>query len=371
MNVAIDFSRIRAEVCRSFTAHGLARAIGLDKRARRQARGLIVPCPFHDDRSPSFSLRDTDDGPIGSCFACNASADAIKLVAHALGLELEGAGYIDALKATCERAGRWDLVVELEGERRADRAPPPSPAVSRERTHEIAQALVEMLERMPRDVEAYLARRHVLAWAQALGCVGLPAPAEQGPIVAAMLERFPRADLEAACVVRRGRDAIWWNEHRLLIPWRRRDGSIATIQRRLLRPAHDGERKYMVPSGAMRELEPFGAHAFAIAAPTMPDAEVVVVEGALDACARRELALHAGDDALVLGSFNVTSERTHAWAPFVAGRRVRVALDADDAGDAASPALGATLLEQGAREIVRERPRGGDWGDVLTARRAA
>ncbi|MGD0530354.1 MAG: hypothetical protein ABSE49_34790, partial [Polyangiaceae bacterium] len=48
------------------------------------------------------------------------------------------------------------------------------------------------------------------------------------------------------------------------------------------------------------------------------------------------------------------------------GRRVRVSLDADDAGERACTAL-VEVLRGVAGELVRERPGGGskDWGDAL------
>ena len=69
----------------------------------------------------------------------------------------------------------------------------------------------------------------------------------------------------------------------------------------------------------------------------------------------------------------LTSATLHDWHPFVRDRRVRVALDADNAGYANAPTLAAILAHAGAIEIVRERPLCKDWNATrLThGRRAA
>ena len=168
------------------------------------------------------------------------------------------------------------------------KAAPPKPErdLARERG---AMALVDLpeLERAHPEGWRYAEERGIVAWSLALGVRFLPPPPEQGKIVKALLASATREVLIAASVLRPDRDALEWPEHRMIIPWRRRDGSIAVLQRRLLRRERDGERKYQVQRGAMVDVEPFGAHAFALAAPTMPDADVVIVEG-------RSTFAHAG-----------------------------------------------------------------------------
>lgn len=46
------------------------------ERLRRKARGFTASCPFHDDRTPSFSVRDNKF----KCFSCGEYGDAIDFV---------------------------------------------------------------------------------------------------------------------------------------------------------------------------------------------------------------------------------------------------------------------------------------------------
>jgi len=63
--------------------------LGLTERAQRQARGLLVRCPWHADRTPSCSVRQADDGTIAvRCHGCGATGDVLHLVAAVAGLDV-------------------------------------------------------------------------------------------------------------------------------------------------------------------------------------------------------------------------------------------------------------------------------------------
>jgi len=62
--------------------------LGLDDGARPQARGVLIRCPWHSDRTPSCSVREaTDDTIAVKCFGCGASGDVLDLVAVANGID--------------------------------------------------------------------------------------------------------------------------------------------------------------------------------------------------------------------------------------------------------------------------------------------
>lgn len=66
----------------------LARLLGLEDGAKRQARGLMVRCPVHSENTPSCSMRVADDGTIAlKCHACGWTGDALSLVAVVRGLD--------------------------------------------------------------------------------------------------------------------------------------------------------------------------------------------------------------------------------------------------------------------------------------------
>lgn len=144
-----------------------------------------------------------------------------------------------------------------------------------------------------------------------------------------------------------------WPQHRLVIPWRTPRGEIDLVQRRVLEGSP--RSKYIFPSGA----GPAWPHGIERLAGAPKDAELVIVEGALDALARRAL-----DDrgCVVLGLPGANGWRP-TWAQLARDRVVRLALDADEAGDRASDAMSAGLFAAGALRVIRERPRGGDWAE--------
>ncbi|HEX6228481.1 MAG TPA: DNA primase [Solirubrobacterales bacterium] len=72
---------------------------------RRQGSRWVGLCPFHEERTPSFSV-DAQEG-LYHCFGCGVGGDTIKFVE-----EKEGLGFAEAVELLAERYG-----VELERER--------------------------------------------------------------------------------------------------------------------------------------------------------------------------------------------------------------------------------------------------------------
>lgn len=63
-------------------------ALGLIDHAKRNARGLIVRCPAHNERTPSCSVTQGPDGTIRvRCFGCGFSGDVFHLIAAVDGLD--------------------------------------------------------------------------------------------------------------------------------------------------------------------------------------------------------------------------------------------------------------------------------------------
>lgn len=361
------------EIRRSLVDVGaLVRALGLEQGAKRQPRGAIVRCAWHDDRDASCSIRLADDGTIAvRCFSCGQSGDALDLVAVRYGLSTR-TDFREVLKLAAELSGRWDLIDELDGkaERRAPApvAPPPpaTPKIDPARYHEIATALLELCPLAPNgnatpasaDVVTYLEHRGVFADAQAAGVCALPPAREQGAIVGSLRDRFGD-DLELAGLFDRDRDSIPFAWNRLVIPWRRPDGSIASLQRRRLDAEVRG--RYIFPRGVMTS-HPFGSDVVAGV-----DGELVVTESALDCLARRRLARAEGERCLVVGLPSAKPSRAmlEQLADLARGRDVVLCLDADAAGDEGAAAIAKTLSGI-ARSLTRERPEGvKDAGELV------
>ncbi len=102
---------------------------------RRQGERFVGLCPFHDERTPSFSVKPRDG--FYYCFGCEAGGDTIRFVQ-----EKEGLTFPDAVEALAERYG-----VEVERD-----AEDPQAEEARRRRGRLGEAL----ERVAAFYEAYL-----------------------------------------------------------------------------------------------------------------------------------------------------------------------------------------------------------------------
>jgi|TARA_R100000501_G_scaffold10060_3_gene19949 DNA primase len=83
----IDFSRIRASVA-------LSDIVGQSVELKRRGAEFLGLCPFHDERTPSFSVNDAKGR--FHCFGCGASGDVLDFVSHVQGIGLgEAAAFLD------------------------------------------------------------------------------------------------------------------------------------------------------------------------------------------------------------------------------------------------------------------------------------
>jgi hypothetical protein len=225
-----------------------------------------------------------------------------------------------------------------------------------------------LLERCPlasqHDVNAYVHdERMVGADAIAVGLAALPVGHALDQLVAELRQQHGPDALDRAGLGHAER--LSFPGHRLLVPWRDRDGRITTLQRRIV-GARGGRDvpPYLFAKGRSVPAAPFGAELYDEAMAFLGDVPVVVTEGPLDCLARRKLARLEGERIVVLGAPSCTTARSE-WAPYFDGRDVVIAFDADEAGDDGAQRFAETCC-RGARSVEREHPRGAkDWGDVL------
>lgn len=86
-NVATEPAAIKRQLLDPWL---VVRALGLDEGASRQARGALVRCPWHSERTPSCSVRLGSDGTLAAhCFGCGQGGDVLALVAAARGIDLQ------------------------------------------------------------------------------------------------------------------------------------------------------------------------------------------------------------------------------------------------------------------------------------------
>lgn len=359
----------------------LCQALGLLEgyRPGRQANGgLLIRCPVHADRTPSCSVRLGPDGTIAvKCQGCGWSGDAITLVAVARGLDVRGE-FVAVLREAGELAGVDVGPSSASRPPRHRPAPRLTPSLSSSAPtlpdDAFDRLATSLLEAAPidgpqaRDVASYLEGRGLLEEALRDGWGGLPPGAGRGPraLVESLAREHGAEALALSGLAKRdeqGRpqlDRLSWPHHRIVIPYRSPgvSGVIATLQRRRL---DAGDPRY-VGTPSRPALWPYGAE---LACDAGPDTAIVYVEGAADVLASRALFRAEELDRIALGVPGIQNWRA-AWAEFARGRVAIIALDADDAGEAAVQAVARDLRAAGARGVKRSRPmRGKDWADMV------
>jgi DNA primase len=344
-----------------------ARLLGL--KGRNEGVRFRALCVFHEEASPSMTLDVGAEGTLRAhCFACHTTADLLTLA-----MRVWGVGFPEAVRRLGGASERITADFEEPGRGPAAVALLPAPA---RRVEDLAAVLaaysgactfpVFLALRGAVEVAPYLQDRGLSL--EVCDAFGVRAHlAADAPFLAARRDVLegaaPIATLERlGLVTRDGNLSPLASPSRpLVLPWCTADGTVAALQFRTLNPGSRAEDRYRV-SGPIGKAAPFGFER----ALAMVGEPLYVTEGALDACALATLLRAKGRSAAVVavssaGTFGDLS----AWRRLVAGRDVRLATDADAAGEGAAEALAAFLAPMGARSVERRRPPSKDWGTYL------
>lgn len=336
-------------------------------------RGVLVRCPWHDERTPSCSITRGPDGTIrAKCFGCSATGNAFDLIAQWQGWD-KRARFRDVLDLAHDLA---NLPRPERREARAERPPvasalprAPLPELPETRDDDALAQVATVLSHVApvaKSAEgmAYLASRG-LDGTGAEGWYLLPSGVARDAVTEAVLEAMGHdAWLRSGLASPSGGWARSWGGPRLVIPWRGPDGAVSSLQGRYLgRDA--GANRFAFPVGHGVRW-PYGSDAL-VAAPR--DVAVAITEGAIDAESFTALARAAGVAAMAVALPSVGAWEA-SWFRLFAGRACIAALDADEAGAKHTPGLVERLAAVAMRGQVTVRtPRGGkDWNDVLRAR---
>jgi DNA primase len=338
-------------------------ALGLAKNAQLQPQGVLIVCPWHEDRGPSCSVtRGTDRTIRVKCHGCGESGDVLHLVAIANGLDVKR-DFREVLKRAAELAGCPDLALESVIEREIA-----APAIDDDVFDAIACFLLSRCMLHPSGAgSAYLRARGVLEQAIEDGWGELPSYERQAPIVAAMRERFADSHLLGAGLLWTGPGgidprALRNGAHRLLMPWRAANGRILALQRRVLGVPKEGRPKYLFTTGRSPRA-PYGV------ASLRSGRDLAIVEGAFDQLAVRVLLRSSSIERDVIAIAGVQAWRSE-FGKRGTGRRVLIALDGDKAGAAAVARLAADLFASGAAAVFRWEPPSNvkDWAELVERR---
>lgn len=350
----------------------VVRALGLEKGAKREGRGMKVLCPAHGERTPSCSVRIAGDGTIAvKCFGCDLAGDVFSLVAAVRGLDVK-TDFPAVLLEAAELAG-VDLGDEQHRARGVSPAtfpvqprPEPPPVLELAVFDRLASIMLEACPAESDDgVREYLRTRLLLGEARADGWAALPANATvRRELVAKIVSTIGVDAWRLSGLASLDEHDFAHTEHRLIIPWRDPAGLVQTVQRRAL----DGRRnKYVFPSkrGA---AWPYGVDVLA----AHPDVPVLLVEGAVDVLAVRARAAPGWRPMprpyVPIGLPGVGAKWIAPWSTLLEGRSVCIGFDRDDAGEKRARELAVELQQVGLRfaDPWRVRPSTtNDWGASL------
>jgi DNA primase len=326
---------------------------------RRQGARYVGLCPFHDERTPSFSVEPTEK--LYHCFGCGVGGDVIKFVE-----EKDGLNFAEAVELLADRYG-----VELEREQEDPRA---------EAKRQRRRRLEELLDRAAAFYSSYLweseeagKARDYLA-GRGLGeevlrkfAVGYAPSAWDKLLVRGQRAGFSVDELRGVGLVQRGRSGGDYDRfrERIMFPIRDRRGRVLGFGGRAMRSdqgakyVNTAETEFFHKSQILYGVDQAKA---AIA----KAGRAVVVEGYTDV-----LALHqAGiEEAVGVMGTAITPDQVAALSGMV--DEVVLALDADSAGQEAMLRAQSVAAGRRMRLRVAAMPAGEDPAEMMAAAEGA
>jgi DNA primase len=322
---------------------------------RRQGTRWVGLCPFHEERTPSFSV---DAGEkLYHCFGCGVGGDTIKFVE-----EKEGLGFAEAVELLAERYG-----VELEREREDPRA---------EAKRQQRRRLGELLDRTASFYASYLwdsdeaAKAREYMAERGLGeevlrafAVGYAPSAWDKVLLRGQRAGFKVEELRGVGLVQRGRGGGEYDRFRsrIMFPIRDRRGRTLGFGGRAMRS--DQGAKYVNTAETDFFHKSNMLYGIDLAKAAIAKAgRAVVVEGYTDV-----LALHqAGiEEAVGVMGTAITEEQVASLSGMV--DEVVLALDADSAGQEAMLRAQRVAAGRKMRLRVAAMPAGEDPAEMMAA----
>jgi DNA primase len=322
---------------------------------RRQGTRWVGLCPFHEERTPSFSVDAQEK--LYHCFGCGVGGDTIKFVE-----EKEGLGFAEAVELLADRYG-----VELEREREDPRA---------EAKRQQRRRLGELLDRTASFYASYLwdsdeaAKAREYLAKRGLGeetlrafAVGYAPSAWDKVLLRGQRAGFEIVELRGVGLVQRGRGGGEYDRFRsrIMFPIRDRRGRTLGFGGRAMRS--DQGAKYVNTAETDFFHKSKMLYGIDLAKAAIAKAgRAVVVEGYTDV-----LALHQAGIEEVVGVMGtaITDEQVTSLSGMV--DEVILALDADAAGQEAMLRAQRVAGDRKMRLRVAAMPAGEDPAEMMAA----
>jgi DNA primase len=343
----------RDSIDRLRDAVDMVELVGAKTDLRRVGSRYSGLCPFHDERTPSFSVNAADK--LFYCFGCQAKGDAIGFVEQAEGLD-----FVEAVELLADRYG-----VQLERENDDPRAE--ERRRRRTRLHSLldraaryyATYLWGAAEAAPaRD---YLAGRGLSEEILREFRIGYSPSAWDRMIVRAQEGGFRPDELVGAGLAQRGRQGGLYDRFRgrIMFPLADRRGQVLGFGARAMGEGRGP--KYL--NSSENDVYHKGRQLFGIdvaRAYAAKSGRIVVVEGYTDVLALQQAGIR--ESVAIMGTA-LTAEQMAELSK--AANMVILALDADRSGQEAM--LRAARAGGGATLRVVEMPAGKDPADLIAA----
>ncbi len=334
-------------------AADIVEVIGAHTDLRRQGVRMVGLCPFHEERTPSFSVNVQDK--LYHCFGCGVGGDVIKFVE-----EKEGLGFAEAVELLADRYG-----VELEREQEDPRA---------EARREQRRRLEQLLERTASyystflwdakeagQAREYLAERGLGEEVLRSFGVGYAPSAWDKILVAGQRAGFSVAELRNVGLAQRGRSGGEYDRFRsrIMFPIRDRRGRTLGFGGRAMRSDQGAKYVNTAETDFFHKSQMLYGVDRAKAA-IAKAGRAVVVEGYTDV-----LALHqAGfEEAVGVMGTAITDEQVATLSGMV--DEVVLALDADSAGQEAMLRAQRVAAGRKMRLRVAAMPSGVDPAEMM------
>jgi DNA primase len=320
---------------------------------RRQGARYVGLCPFHEERTPSFSVEPQEK--LYHCFGCGVGGDVIKFVE-----EKDGLGFAEAVELLADRYG-----VELEREQEDPRA-----EAQRQRRRRLEQLLDRAASfyssylwesQEAAKARDYLAQRGLREEVLRDFAVGYAPSAWDKLLVSGQRAGFSVEELRGVGLVQRGRSGGEYDRfrERIMFPIRDRRGRVLGFGGRAMRSDQGAKYVNTAETDFFHKSQMLYGVDRAKAA-IAKAGRAVVVEGYTDV-----LALHqAGiEEAVAVMGTAITGDQVAALSGMV--EEVVLALDADSAGQEAM--LRAQTVAAGRRMRLRvaAMPAGEDPAEMM------
>lgn len=326
------------------------------KRNGVQMMGL---CPFHDERSPSFSVDPQDK--LYHCFGCGVAGDVFGFV-----MEKEGLGFSEAVEALADRYG-----VELQREQEDPQA---------EARRQRRQRLQQLLERSAAyysnylwssreagKARDYLAERGLSEASLKDFGVGFAPSAWDKILVAGQRAGFRVDEMHAVGLVQRNQRGAEYDRFRsrIMFPIRDARGRTLGFGGRAMRDDQGAKYVNTAETDFFHKSQILYGLDRARAAMARAN-RAVVVEGYTDVIALHQAGIEG--TVAVMGTA-ITPDQVKALSGNVG--EVVLALDADEAGQAAMVRVQGVAGERKMRLRVAAMPKGVDPAEMMLEEKGA